>query len=168
MLFRSLIKSLLSDGRCVTKHEDRLMDDLNHICEEDSQTGHIYILKSLMPDLQTDEFKDLYKIGFTTGTVEGRIKNAHKEPTFLSYPVKIIETFLCYNLKAQKLESILHTLFNAVRLDARVDSDSGRSALATEWFIVPLPVIEEAIELIMSEEIVHYRYDHELKMLCRK
>lgn len=167
MLLRSLATELYKDGRRITEHDDRLMDDLNQVGEGDSQTGFIYILKSLMPDLQAEEFQDLHKIGFTTGTVEDRIKNAHKEPTFLSYPVKIIETFLCYNLKAQKLESILHTLFDAVRLDARVDSGI-KSALATEWFIVPLPVIEEAIELIMSEEIVHYRYDHELKMLCRK
>lgn len=62
----------------------------------------------------------------------------------------------------------MHTLFDAERLDARVNPNTGKSALATEWFIVPLPVIEEAIELIMSEEIVHYRYDHELRMLYRK
>lgn len=168
MLFRSLIKSLLSDGRCVTQHEDRLMDDLNNISSEDSQTGHIYILKSLCPDLLTDEYEDLYKIGFTTGTVDDRIKNAQKDPTFLSSPVKIIETFQCYNLNTHKLESILHTLFDAVKLDARVTMDSGKSALATEWFVVPLPVIEEAIELIISEEILNYRYDAETKMLCRK
>ena len=30
---------------------------------------------------------------------------------------------------------------------------------ATEWFVVPLPVIDRAIELIMCGEIVGYVYD---------
>ena len=34
-----------------------------------------------------------------------------------------------------------------------------------EWFTVPLKVIEEAIPLIISEEIVHYRYDNEKEMI---
>jgi len=31
-----------------------------------------------------------------------------------------------------------------------------------------LPVIEEAIELIISGEIINYVYDEELKVICRK
>ena len=34
-----------------------------------------------------------------------------------------------------------------------------------EWFIVPLEIIEQAVQLIISGEVVHYRYDHENKVI---
>jgi hypothetical protein len=37
-----------------------------------------------------------------------------------------------------------------------------------EWFIVPLEAIEQAITLIMSGEIVNYRYDKESEVIMEK
>ena len=49
-------------------------------------------------------------------------------------------------------------MFSAVRFDAAVFDEVGGHTAATEWFLVPLPVIDRAIEMIMSGEIVNYVY----------
>lgn len=168
MLFRSLIKTLLTDGRCVTENEDRLMDDLNNISDEDSQTGHIYVLKSLSHNPDIASIQNLYKIGFSTVPIEGRIKNAEDDPTYLMAPVHIVETFECFNLNPQKLELLLHRFFGKVCLEVDVFNQSGKRYTPREWFIAPLPVIEEAIELIISGEIVSFIYDDESKLIRSK
>ena len=168
MLFRSLIKMLLTDGRCVTEHEDRLMDDLNNISEEDAQTGHIYVLKSLSTYPDITSVKDLYKIGFSTVPIEERIKNAEDDPTYLMAPVHVVETFECFNLNPQKLELLLHRFFGKVCLEVDVFDKAGKRYTPREWFIAPLPVVEEAIELIISGEIVDYKYDAGARMIAAK
>ena len=37
-----------------------------------------------------------------------------------------------------------------------------------EWFIVPLKAIEQAITLLISGEIVNYRYDKENEVIVKK
>jgi len=38
-----------------------------------------------------------------------------------------------------------------------------------EWFVVPLEIIDQAIEMIISGEIIHYRYDKQMeKIVSRK
>lgn len=51
---------------------------------------------------------------------------------------------------------MIHRVFDSARLNASVINDSGLSVAAAEWFVVPLKVIDEAIELIISGDIVHY------------
>ena len=168
MLLRSLARELHKDGRRVTEHEDRLMDDLNNISDEDGQTGFIYILRSLSTDPQITSIKDLYKIGFSTVPVKERVKNAAEDPTYLMAPVHIVETFECFNLNPQKLELLLHKFFGRVCLEVDVFDRAGKRITPREWFIAPLPVIEETIELIISGRIVDYVYDDELKLISSK
>jgi hypothetical protein len=168
MLLRSLARELYKNGRRITEHEDRLMDDLNNITDEDGQTGFIYILRSLSTDPQITSLKDLYKIGFSTVPVKERVKNAEDDPTYLMAKVHILETFECYNLNPQKLELLLHRFFGKVCLDADVFDREGKRYMPREWFIAPLPVIEEAIELIISGKIIDYVYDEESKLIRQK
>ncbi len=155
-------------GRRVTEHADRLMDDLNSITEEDGQTGFIYVLKSLSSNPEIASIQDLYKIGFSTVPVEERVKNAADDPTYLMAPVHIVETFECFNLNPQKLELLLHKFFGKVCLEVDVFDRAGKRITPREWFIAPLPVIDEALELIISGEIVNYCYDDELRVICKK
>jgi hypothetical protein len=71
-------------------------------------------------------------------------------------PVHILETFECYNLNPQKLELLLHRFFGKVCLEVDVFDRGGKRYTPREWFMAPLPVIEEAIELIISGGIVGY------------
>ena len=83
-------------------------------------------------------------------------------------PVEIVATYRAYNLRPSALEHLLHRLFAAVRLDASVVDMVGDSVSATEWFLVPLPVIDRAIDLIISGEIVRYTYDPGLQELVEQ
>ncbi|MEA3545298.1 MAG: hypothetical protein U9R69_08780 [Thermodesulfobacteriota bacterium] len=42
---------------------------------------------------------------------------------------------------------------------------TGKRYTPREWFIAPLDVIEEAIELIISGDIVNFAYDHQDKLV---
>ena len=80
MLLRSLSAELYKHGRRVTNNEETLLDKDR---EDDVSTGYIYVLRSLSTDPQIKSIKNLYKIGFTTGSVESRIRNAENESTYL-------------------------------------------------------------------------------------
>lgn len=80
----------------------------NLIAEEDRQTGWIYVLKTQSKNPELTSTKDLYKIGFSSTSVDERIKNAKNEATYLFADVKKMATYKCYNHNADKLESLLH------------------------------------------------------------
>ncbi|MCD1287784.1 MULTISPECIES: GIY-YIG nuclease family protein [unclassified Brevibacterium] len=141
------------DGQAVvpTSVESEFADDV--------QTGYVYVLRSLSDDPQIADFPDLHKIGFSRGPVEKRIARAEHEPTYLMAPVEIIASYRTYNLKTSALEHLLHKVFAASRLRVSQVAKDGRVYEPSEWFSVPLPVINQAIELIGSGEIVNYSYD---------
>lgn len=126
---------------------------------EDTEAGYIYVLKSQSNVPQVQDIPDLYKIGFTTGTVEERIKNAATDPTYLNAPVEIVATYKCYNMNTQKLERILHRFFGEVKLDMSTSGIDGKSYVPSEWYSTPLEIIDEAIEMIGDETITEYQYD---------
>ena len=168
MLLRSLARELYKDGRRVSEHEDIVRDIFNAITDEDSQTGTIYVLKSLSTNPEIAGIKDLYKIGFCTVPVEERIKSAKDDPTYLMANVHIVETFKCFNLNPQKLELLLHQFFGKACLEVDVFDKSAKRYTPREWFVVPLAVIEETIEMIISGDIIGVEYDDELKMIFQK
>lgn len=129
------------------------------ILSDDQVSGNIYVLRSLSADPQIAAIKDLHKIGFTRGSVELRIRNADKSPTYLMAPVEVVASYRTYNLKASALENLLHRVFAEVRLDVSQEDRWGRDYDASEWFVVPRAVIDQAIELIQSGAIVRYAYD---------
>lgn len=141
------------DGQAVvpTSFESILADDV--------ATGYVYVLRSLNDDPQITDVPDLYKIGFSRGPVEKRIARAEHEPTYLMAPVEIIASYRTYNFKTSALEHLLHRVFVEARLRASLVGKDGRVYEPSEWFSVPLPIINQAIDLITSGDIVNYTYD---------
>ncbi|MDN3455359.1 GIY-YIG nuclease family protein [Rhodococcus sp. APC 3903] len=135
------------------------IDLAGDVGDEDSESGHIYVLRSRSEDPQIASLEDLYKIGFSTTSVEKRIANAAKSPTYLMAPVEIVEDYRTYNLKPSALEHLLHRVFAEVRLDISQIDAKGHTYDPSEWFIAPINVINQAITMIMSGEIVDYVYD---------
>jgi len=168
LLLRSLARNLYKDGRRITENSERLMNELKDLTDEDKQTGTIYVLKSLSTNPKIAAIEDLYKIGFSSGAVEDRIRNAENEPTYLMAKVHLVEVFECYNLNPQKLESLLHTFFGSACLNIDVFDKTGKRCTPREWFIAPLSIIEEAINLILTGEIVNYQYDQQAKQIAQK
>lgn len=162
MLMRSLGKGLFDDGYAISQHEDKMLDKLAGITHEDESTGYIYILKSesTHPDIQSIEH--LYKIGFSKVDVKERIKNAQNEPTYLMAPVSIVSVYECYNMNPQKLEQLLHRFFGSSCLSIDIFDHEGERHTPREWFIAPFEIIEKTIEMILTGDILKYRYDSQL------
>lgn len=142
--------------------------DVSEILDGDMESGHIYVLQSLSIDPLIANMKNLHKIGFSTTSVEQRIKNAEKSPTYLMAPVKVVADYRLYNVKASWLEHLLHRVFADVRLDLTQVDKKGRDYDPTEWFVVPRDTINRAVAMIMSGEITDYVYDAQLQKLVER
>jgi len=158
MLFRSLGKQLFIDGQFVTEPKDSLTEK---ITDEDTPSGYIYVLKSKSKEASVRDVKNLFKIGYSTTPVEERIKNAFREPTYLMASVKIVAAYSTYNLNPQKFENLLHRFFDECRVSIDVFDMSGTRHTVREWFQIPFEDIERGIHLLISGEIVKYRYERE-------
>lgn len=159
MLLRSLGKRLKDSGNMITKLESEKEKDLFDVTNEDTQNGYIYILKSLSNEDKILTKKNLYKIGFSTTSVENRVKNAKDDPTYLMADVKIIAAYEVYNVNPHKLEQLIHKFFGNSCLDIEIFDGNGKLYKPREWFIAPLEVIEEAINLIVSGKIIYFKYN---------
>ncbi|MBN9155259.1 MAG: GIY-YIG nuclease family protein [Microbacterium sp.] len=142
--------------------------DVGEILDGDVESGHIYVLQSLSTDPLVANMADLHKIGFSTTSVEQRIKNAEKSPTYLMAPVRVLADYRLYNIKASWLEHLLHRVFAEVRLDLTQVDRKGRNYDPSEWFVVPLPTINKAIAMIMSGEITQFVYDRAQQALVER
>jgi len=168
MLLRSLSAELYKNGRRVSEYENVSLNDFNNINEDDNETGFIYVLKSLSKDPRIQSIPNLYKVGYSNIPVDERIKNAEQEPTYLMASVKIVSVFICYNFNPQKLELLTHNFFGKTCLNFDIFDKNRMRHTPREWFIAPLDSIEEAIEFIISGEIVDYRYDTERQIIVGK
>jgi hypothetical protein len=66
-----------------------------------------------------------------------------------------------YTTPFKKFELLIHNFFGSSCLNIDVFDEKGRRYTPREWFIAPYEVIEAAIALIISGEVVKYRYDAE-------
>jgi len=159
MLLRSLSAELYKAGKLITQLNSEVEDELSQIEEEDNHDGYIYILKSLNSSEKIQQIKDLYKIGYSSTSVDERIANAKNEPTYLMAEVKKVATYKTYNMNPQNFEQLLHRFFGNSCLDIIVRDNNGKEHRPREWFVAPLELIKQAIMLIDNREIVNYRYD---------
>ena len=163
MLKRSVEKILYENGKVVTENVDEtnkeFLENFNVVTDEDEETGYIYILKSKSNREEINSIPNLYKIGYSNIEIPERIKNAEKEATYLYAPVEFIAGWQCYNMNPQKFEQLLHNFFGSACLNIDVFDENGRRYTPREWFIAPLDVIRQAVELLTSGNIVDYKYD---------
>ena len=160
-LLRSLATELYKDpnGRRVTTTDmGPLFGDGPQ--EGDKQTGMIYVVKSLSEDPGIRKYDGLlHKIGFTSGKMDVRIQNAKDDPTFLMAPVRPVTTYTLYNIDRVKLEHLLHDFFAAARFDIEIIDRFGRKVRPREWFLLPQPIISEAVSRLKDGSIINYRYE---------
>lgn len=153
---------LYEDGGAVLARTGQI--DAADIGDADIESGHIYVLRSLSTNPEIAGLSDLYKIGFTTTSVEKRIRGAEHSPTYLNAPVEVVATYRLYDLRPSAVEHLLHRVFAATRLDITIPGDTGGQG-ATEWFIAPLKVIDQAIAMIASGDITGYVYEPQMGTL---
>lgn len=128
----------------------------------DFATGYIYVLRSQSDHPFIVEHRSVvHKIGVTGGDVKSRLANAKNDPTYLLADVEVVATFKLANINAKRLEALLHKFFSSARLDLKLKDRFGVEVESKEWFLLPLSIIEEAIEKITEGSIGNFRYDSE-------
>jgi hypothetical protein len=161
MLRRSLQKRLWEDhtARRIIAGQDQGPLFSNTEEDGDLAVGYVYVLRSKSENpFIAENRKVIHKIGITSGSVKNRIVNAAKDPTYLLAEVEIIETYKISNLDLTKLEKLLHKFFDSAKLDLQLKDRFGFDVTPREWFLVPLPVIAEAMEKIKAGTINEYFY----------
>lgn len=166
MLFRSLTNAMRIDGFSISDIQIN-EDGTPKIEPDDVQNGYIYVLRSLSRNPKIRQMRNLYKIGYCSGDVTTRIQNAAKKPTYLMSDVEVILTARCYNLYVPYLEANIHRFFSGTNLQLEIRDNQGVLHYPREWFVVPLSVVEEAIQLIVKKEIEHYKYNPNMKMIIK-
>ena len=161
MLMRSLQRALNKDeaGRRIT---DPVAGPLfaGQTTDGDEASGTIYVLRSKSDLPLVAENRELvHKIGVTNLPVRQRIAGARLQPTFLMADVEVVATYELFNINRTKLENLIHRIFAPARLDIEIKDRFGNPVTPREWFLVPLFVIDEAVERIKDGTISSYVYD---------
>ena len=136
-------------GKIVTEPDDKF-----EFGADDQITGYVYVLKSLSNNADVKRIQEdhpLYKVGFTSGTVERRIANAENESTYLYGPVKVMAEYQVINLNPEALETALHHALAQYRLDVDIKAGNGKIIHPREWFIVNLNTINNLVSKIISK-----------------
>ena len=136
-------------GKAVTEPDDKF-----EFSADDQVTGYVYVLKSLSNNTDVKRIQEdhpLYKVGFTSGTVERRIANAENESTYLYGPVKVVAEYQVINLNPEALETALHHALTQYRLDVDIRAGNGKIIHPREWFIVDLNTINNLVSQIISK-----------------
>ena len=141
-----------------------LFDDAQE--PDDIKSETIYVLRSRSEHPFVAKHRELiHKIGVTGGKVETRIAGADKDATYLLAAVEIVATYNLHNLNRTRLENIFHCLFGAAQFDLTIENRFGHLVRRREWFLVPLNVIDEAVQRIRDGSITDMRYDLETASL---
>jgi Meiotically up-regulated gene 113 len=70
----------------------------------------------------------------------------------------VVATYELYNNRT-KLENLVHRVFDFARLDIEIKDRFGQPVIPREWYLVPLFVVDEAVERIKDGTITGYVYD---------
>ncbi len=161
LLRRSLQRALYKDdtGRRLTDPDmGPLFGDSPE--PDDIESGTIYVLRSQSTHPFVSEHRELiHKIGVTGGKVETRIAGAAKDATYLLADVEIVAAYKLHNLNRTRMENIFHRLFGSAQIEVTIDDRFGNPVKPREWFLVPLHVIDEAVERIRDGSITDVVYD---------
>ena len=167
MLMRSLQRALNGDeaGRRITDPSaGPLFGD--EVSEGDEASGTIYVLRSKSDHPVVAANREVvHKIGVTTMTVKQRIAGARLQPTFLMADVEVVATYELFNINRNKLENLLHRVFEPARLDIEIKDRFGNPSVPREWFLVPLAAVNEAVERLKDGSLTKFVYDPELAAL---
>lgn len=173
LLLRSLQRALYKDdaGRRITEPEagplfSGMADNASAAFFSDKaedgevETGTIYVLRSRSNHPFVVEHREvIHKIGVTGGTVEARLAGADKSATYLLADVEVVATYKVFGVNCRQLEALIHKVFAPALLDLALQDRFGNPVKPREWFLLPLNVIDEAVQRIRDGSIVGLRYD---------
>lgn len=128
--------------------------------EDDIESGTIYVLRSLSEHPFVTKHRELiHKIGVTGGKIETRIANAAHDATYLLADVEVVASYKLAGINRTKLEGLLHRIFAPAQINLTINDRFGHPVKPKEWFLVPLHVIDEAVERVRDGSITSVSYD---------
>jgi hypothetical protein len=170
----SLQRALYKDeaGRRVTEPDaGPLFSEAANVPAEPEQlpTGTLYVLRSRSSHPTIVANRDLvHKIGITGGSVEARIAGAADDATYLLAGVDVVATYKLYDVNRPRLEALIHRVLHRVRFDTQISDRFGKAVRPREWFLVPLPIIDEIVERVGDGSLVGMIYDPAKAALVRE
>jgi len=167
MLMRSLQRALNADeaGRRITELSAGPLFG-SEASDDDQASGTIYVLRSKSEHPVVAANRDVvHKIGVTNMSVKQRVAGARLQPTFLMADVEVVATYELFNINRNKLEALLHRVFEAARLDIEIMDRFGHPSVPREWFLVPLEAVNEAVERLKDGSLTKFVYDPEIAAL---
>jgi hypothetical protein len=170
LLLRSLQRAIYKDDTSRRISEPSLGPLFDSQTDEaDLASGTVYVLRSQSDHPTVAAHRDvLHKIGVTGGDVQRRLANARLDPTFLMAEVEIVATYELFNINRTRLENLIHRIFGKARLNIEIKDRFGQLVIPREWFLVPLYVVDEAIEKIKTGTITEYAYDPQEACLVKE
>jgi len=155
---RALYKPELDGRRISTPDSGPLFGSESE--DDDINSGTIYVVRSRSEHPFIAQHRDvIHKIGVTGGRVEARLSGAATDPTYLMAPVDVVATYKLAGIDRKRLEAIFHRVFTASRLDLAIPDRFGGSTRPREWFLAPLPVIDEVVNRIRDGSITTLTYE---------
>lgn len=169
LLLRSLQRALYKDegGRRISEPAaGPLFTDHNptgvEVEHEQLATGTLYVLRSRSTHPTVVAHRELiHKIGITGGSVEARISEAADDATYLLADVDVVATYKLFDINRLRLEALIHRVLDRVRFDAEIPDRFGKPVRPREWFLVPLPIIDEIVDRISDGSLAGLIYDPE-------
>lgn len=132
-------------------------------------TGTLYVLRSRSSHPTIAAHRNLiHKIGITGRAVQARIAGAVDDPTYLLADVDVVATYKLYDVDRPRLESLIHRVLDTVRFDTTITDRFGKPVRPREWFLVPLPIIDEIVGRIGDGTLVGLAYDRETATLVKR
>ncbi|MFW2851545.1 GIY-YIG nuclease family protein [Sphingomonas sp. TX0543] len=165
LLLRSLQRALYKDegGRRITEPTVGPLFDAAAPAEAEPEmlpTGTLYVLRSRSTHSTIAAHRDLiHKIGITGGSVEARVAGAADDATYLLAEVDVVATYKLYDVHRTRLEALIHRVLNKVRFEAEIPDRFGKPVRPREWFLVPLPIIDEIVARIADGTLAGMIYD---------
>lgn len=162
LLLRSLQRAFYNDtaARRLVSPESGQLSFGGEFDADDVESGTIYVLRSLSDHPYVCEHRDLiHKIGVTGSKVDTRIADAEHDATYLLAKVEVVATYKLAGINRTRMENLFHKLFASARLNLTITDRFGRPVQPREWFLVPLFVIDEAVDRIKDGTITNHVYD---------
>lgn len=170
LLLRSLQRAFYNDpaARRLVSPDSGQMSFGAELEADDVESGTIYVLRSLSENSYVAQNRTLiHKIGVTGSKVETRIANAEHDATYLLAKVEVVATYRLAGINRTRMENLFHRLFAPARLNITINDRFGHPVQPREWFLVPLFIIDEAVERIKDGTITKYIYDPKAARLVK-
>ena len=170
LLLRSLQRAFYNDpaARRLVSPESGQLSFGGELEADDVESGTIYVLRSLSDHPYVAQHRDLiHKIGVTGSKVEIRIADAEHDATYLLAKVEVVATYKLAGINRTRMENLFHRLFASARLNITINDRFGHPVQPQEWFLVPLFVVDEAVERIKDGTITNYVYDPKAARLVK-